>query len=106
MSTNRIGSNDVIHSIISPSNWKDNRRRISSDLVENHEIIRGEANLKGYARGKYPPSSSTSTKSGISTNSNDHKSNVTFPMRTITLRGVASGEVKEGPTKRLFDMEF
>ena len=77
-----------------------------TQLVENGEIIHGEANLKGYVGGKYLPHSSTSTKSSIITNSSDNKGNITFPRGTITLRGVSSGETKEGPTKRLSDAEF
>ncbi|KAA0040605.1 retrotransposon protein [Cucumis melo var. makuwa] len=55
--------------------------------VENREIIRNEANLKGYAGA----------------------SNTTFPMRTITSRGLTAGageNKKEGPSKQLFDAEF
>ena len=78
-----------------------------AQLAENREIIRGEANLKGYAGGKYSPSYSTSTKSGVSPNSIDNKGSTTFPMRMITLRGVVGGEVKkEEPNKRLSDAEF
>lgn len=41
------------------------------------------------------------------TNASDSKSNTNFPMRTITLRGVTTGENrKEGPSKRLFNSEF
>ena len=77
-----------------------------AQLVENQEIIWVEANLKGYSKGKYPPHSSTVTKSSIITNPNENKGNTTFLMRTITLRGVANGETKEGPMRRLSDAEF
>ncbi|TYK30735.1 transposon Tf2-1 polyprotein isoform X1 [Cucumis melo var. makuwa] len=63
-----------------------------AQLVENREIIRNEANLKGYSGGKYSSSSPSTIKI------NDSKNNTVFPIRTVTLRGNTTGEVKkEGP---------
>lgn len=78
-------------------------------MVENREIIRGEANLKGYAGGKYPYYPSANTESTTTIMTNECKNNTTFLMRTITLRGVASGETqnrREGTAKHLSDAKF
>lgn len=60
--------------------------------VENREIIQRETNLVKYSRGKYLIHTSNSTKPNISVNTNENKSRTLFPMRTITLRGVTTGE--------------
>ncbi|XP_031745972.1 uncharacterized protein LOC116406393 [Cucumis sativus] len=78
----------------------------AAQLVENREIIRKEANLNGYAKGKYPPPNSSIIRSSAAMNHSEDKGNTIFPIRTVTLR-TATGEVKkEGPTKRLPDAEF
>lgn len=78
-----------------------------AQLVENREIIQNEANLKDYSGGKYSTPSSSFLKSNITASSNNNKGNTIFPMRTTTLRGNAAREVKkEGPLKRLSDVEF
>ena len=75
-----------------------------AQLVENREIIRGEANLNGFSGGKYLPQSSVSTKSVANQYVSDAKGNTSFPIRTITLRSPNAGEVrKEGTSKRLLD---
>lgn len=78
----------------------------AAQLVENWEIIRSEVNLNGYAKGKYPPSNSLNTKSSAVVNNSDNKGNTIFSMRAVTLR-TTTGEVKkEGPKKRLSNVEF
>ena len=78
-----------------------------AQLVENREIIRGEANLNGFSGGKYPLQSVVSNKSGASYSVGENKGNTTFPIRTITLRSSNNGEVcKEGTLTHLPDAEF
>ncbi|TYK19604.1 ty3-gypsy retrotransposon protein [Cucumis melo var. makuwa] len=78
-----------------------------AELVENREIIRGEANLNGYATRKYPPNSGGISKTTGNTSVTENRGNTTFPIRTITLRGSNTNEVKrEGTFKRLPDAEF
>ncbi|TYJ97339.1 ty3-gypsy retrotransposon protein [Cucumis melo var. makuwa] len=78
-----------------------------AELVENREIIRGEANLNGFSGGKYPPQPSANVKSVVNYSTNDSKGNTLFLIRTITLRSSNAGEVrKEGSSKRLPDAEF
>ncbi|KAA0066203.1 Transposon Ty3-I Gag-Pol polyprotein [Cucumis melo var. makuwa] len=78
-----------------------------AQLVENREIIRSEANLNGYAGGKYPPQAATNMKSFNYQHYNDNKGNTSFPIRTITLKSPNAREVrKEGTSKRLPDAEF
>ncbi|TYK09529.1 ty3-gypsy retroelement transposase [Cucumis melo var. makuwa] len=75
--------------------------------AEIREIIQREANLYGYSRGKYLYNSVNYNKSNAGSNFNDERNNSTTPIRTITLRSTANGEVnKEGPSKRLSDAEF
>ncbi|TYK29109.1 ty3-gypsy retrotransposon protein [Cucumis melo var. makuwa] len=77
------------------------------DWVENREIIRNQANLKGCSGGKYNSNPSANTKSNVVANASDDKSNTTFPMRTIALKGVMARENwKEGRSKRLSNAEF
>ncbi|KAA0035415.1 peroxidase 64 [Cucumis melo var. makuwa] len=66
-----------------------------AQLVENREIIRGEANLNGFSGGKYLPQSSVSTKSVANQYVSDAKGNTSFPIRTITLRSPNAGECNE-----------
>ena len=56
-----------------------------AQLVENREIIRGEANLNGFSGGKYPLQSVVSNKSGASYSVGENKGNTTFLIRAITL---------------------
>ena len=58
-----------------------------AQLVENREIIRGEANLNGFAGGKYPPQAVTNAKATANQSTGDNKGNTSFPIRTITLIG-------------------
>lgn len=75
--------------------------------AEIREIIRKEANLSKYSGGKYPYISANYNKPNTFPVSYEGKADATIPMRTITLKGTASGEnKKEGPSKRLFDAEF
>ncbi|KAL0536628.1 hypothetical protein IC582_025586 [Cucumis melo] len=78
-----------------------------AQLVENRELIRNEANLNGFAGGKYP-SQTTANSRGTTNNSvSDNKGNTTFPMRTITLRSSNNAEVrKDTNSRRLPDAEF
>ncbi|KAA0047682.1 ty3-gypsy retroelement transposase [Cucumis melo var. makuwa] len=64
-----------------------------AQVVENREIIKGEANLSGFSGGKYAPQASVSAKTGASYATRENKGNTTFPIRTITLRSSNSGEV-------------
>ncbi|KAA0062917.1 histone-lysine N-methyltransferase ASHR1 isoform X3 [Cucumis melo var. makuwa] len=76
-------------------------------LVENKEIIRGEANLNGYAVGKYQPNSGGISKSAGDTSVIENKGNTTFTIRTTALRGSNANEVeREGTFKRLPDVEL
>ncbi|TYK21389.1 ty3-gypsy retroelement transposase [Cucumis melo var. makuwa] len=78
-----------------------------AQLVENREIIRGEGNLNGYAAGKYPPNSRGNSRTTGNTSINENRENTTFPIRTITLRGSNTNEVKrEGTFKRLPASKF
>ena len=80
---------------------------ILAQMVENREILRKEANLPRYSRAKFPNYPSTNAKTNTVINGNDNKGNTIFPIRTITLRGTATGEIqKEGTSKRLSDAEF
>lgn len=72
----------------------------AAQLVENREIIHNEANLKGYAQGKYPPQGSRQNTSAATVNDSDNKRNTLFSMRTITLR-TTSREVKRGAGKAI-----
>lgn len=75
--------------------------------VENREITQRKANLKGNLEGKYLFPYLNNSKSDNSKNMNENKTGNTFPMRTITLRGVEAEENrKEGPAKQLTDVEF
>ncbi|KAA0033983.1 ty3-gypsy retrotransposon protein [Cucumis melo var. makuwa] len=75
--------------------------------AEIEEIIRKEANLSGYLGGKYLYNPANYNKPNNGSNSNEGKAGGTIPMRTITLRSSANGELKkEGPSKRLSDTEF
>ncbi|TYK14861.1 Ty3/gypsy retrotransposon protein [Cucumis melo var. makuwa] len=77
-----------------------------AQLVENRELIRNEANLNGFAGGKYPPQS-TANNRGTTNAINDNKGNTTFPMRTITLRSSNNTEIrKDTNSRRLPDAEF
>ncbi|TYK16425.1 histone-lysine N-methyltransferase ASHR1 isoform X3 [Cucumis melo var. makuwa] len=68
---------------------------------------RGEANLNGYAVGKYQPNSGGISKSAGDTSVIENKGNTTFTIRTTTLRGSNANEVeREGAFKRLPDVEF
>ena len=78
----------------------------AAQLEENQEIIRNKANLKGYARGKYPPQNSSNSKSNTTNSTSDNKGNTIFPMRTVTLRRTTEEVKKEGNTKRLSEAEF
>ena len=62
--------------------------------VENREGIRREANLPGYSGGKLN-SSGSSIKVNTTVNSGDNKGSMNWPMRTITLRGTSSEELRE-----------
>ncbi|KAA0038942.1 transposon Tf2-1 polyprotein isoform X1 [Cucumis melo var. makuwa] len=74
--------------------------------VENREIIRNEANLNGFAGGKYPPQN-TANNRGTTNTISDNKANVTFPMRTIALRSSNNIEIrKDTNSRRLPDAEF
>ncbi|KAA0054210.1 ty3-gypsy retroelement transposase [Cucumis melo var. makuwa] len=66
-----------------------------AQLVENREIIRGEANLNGFSGEKYPPLPVTNTKPVTNYASADAKGNTTFPIRTITLRSSNAGEARK-----------
>lgn len=78
-----------------------------AQLVKNREIIKGEANLNGFAGRKYPPQAAANAKSTTNQSINDNKGNTSFPIRTITLRSPNTGEVrKEGTSKRLPDVEY
>ncbi|TYJ96445.1 Ty3/gypsy retrotransposon protein [Cucumis melo var. makuwa] len=80
---------------------------LTTQLVENREILRNEANLNGYADGKYPSHSSTGTKSYHYQQNKENKANTSFSIRTITLKSPNFGEIrKEGTSKRLPDAEF
>ncbi|KAA0062488.1 Transposon Tf2-6 polyprotein [Cucumis melo var. makuwa] len=57
-----------------------------AQLVENKEMIRGEANLSGFSGGKYPPQAIMSAKTGANYATGDNKGNTMFPIRTISLR--------------------
>ncbi|KAA0037154.1 ty3-gypsy retrotransposon protein [Cucumis melo var. makuwa] len=75
--------------------------------AEVRELIRREANLYGYSRGKYLYNPANYNKSNNGANSNEGKARATTPMQTIILRSTAGGEVKkEGSSKRLSDAEF
>ncbi|KAL0540117.1 hypothetical protein IC582_024347 [Cucumis melo] len=77
-----------------------------AQLVENRELIRNEANLNGFAGGKYPPQS-TANNGGTTNAINDNKGNTTFPMRTIILRSSNNTEIcKDANSRRLPDAEF
>ncbi|KAL4038207.1 hypothetical protein IC575_001815 [Cucumis melo] len=77
-----------------------------AQLVENREIIRNEANLNSFAGGKYLPQNTTNSR-GTTNTINDNKANVTFPMRTITLRSSNNTEIrKDTNSRRLHDAEF
>ncbi|KAA0050629.1 transposon Tf2-1 polyprotein isoform X1 [Cucumis melo var. makuwa] len=77
-----------------------------AQLVENRELIRNEANLNGFAGGKYPPQS-TANNRGTTNAINDNKGNTTFPMRTITLRSSNNTQIrKDAISRRLPDAEF
>ncbi|KAA0046241.1 Ty3/gypsy retrotransposon protein [Cucumis melo var. makuwa] len=77
-----------------------------AQLVENRELIRNEANLNGFAGGKYPPQN-TANNRGTTNGVSDNKGNITFPMRTITLRSSNNAEVrKDTNSRRLPDAEF
>ncbi|KAA0066934.1 histone-lysine N-methyltransferase ASHR1 isoform X1 [Cucumis melo var. makuwa] len=78
-----------------------------AQLVENREIIRGEANLNGFSSEKYPSQSSVNAKPTANQFTSENKGNTLFPIRTITPRSPNAGEVcKEGTSKRLPDLEF
>ncbi|KAA0040843.1 Ty3/gypsy retrotransposon protein [Cucumis melo var. makuwa] len=80
---------------------------LTAQLVENREILRNEANLKGYAGGKYSSQLATGTKSYHYQQNKENKVNTTFPIRTITLKSPNAGEIrKEGTSRRLPDAEF
>ena len=78
----------------------------AAQLVENREIIHNEANLKGYAGGKYPPQNSFHNTNTATTNNSDNKGNTLFPMRTVTLRTTSRKVKREGQLKRSSDAEF
>ena len=71
-----------------------------AQLVEIEKLSGEKLTSKG------TPHFSTGNKSSVISSSNENKGNTTFSMRTITLRGVANGENKEGPIRRLSDAEF
>ncbi|KAA0040168.1 ty3-gypsy retrotransposon protein [Cucumis melo var. makuwa] len=75
--------------------------------AEIREIIQREANLYGYAGGKYLYNPANSNKPNAATNGNEGRNSQTTPMRTITLRNTTNGEARrKGPRKRLSDAEF
>ena len=78
----------------------------ATQLVENRELIRNEANLKGYAGGKYPPQNSFHNTNTMTMNNSDNKRNTLFPMRMITLRTTSREVKREGQSKQLSDAEF
>ncbi|TYK13569.1 retrotransposon protein [Cucumis melo var. makuwa] len=91
-----------VTSRLSSCRWVASWRREGGD-----ESFRREANLNGYAAGKYPPNTLGNSKPIGNTSINENKENATFPIRTITLRGSNTNEVKrEGTFKRLPDPEF
>ena len=75
-------------------------------LVKNREIVRAEANLQGNTGGNSHYVKLLKSKSGGGSNTNENKSNATWPMRTITLKEITRGPKKEGPSRRLSDAEF
>ncbi|TYK27396.1 Transposon Tf2-6 polyprotein [Cucumis melo var. makuwa] len=78
-----------------------------AQLVENKEMIRGEANLSGFSGGKYPPQAIMSAKTGANYATGDNKGNTMFPIRTISLRSSNVVEVhKEGTLKQLLVQSF
>lgn len=78
-----------------------------AQMVENREILRKEANLPRYNRGKFPYYPYVHTKSNATNNYQKNRGNVVFSIRTITLRGSTTNEnKKERPSKRLSDVEF
>ncbi|KAA0054961.1 Transposon Ty3-I Gag-Pol polyprotein [Cucumis melo var. makuwa] len=78
-----------------------------AQLVENREIIRGKANLNGFASGKYPLQAVANAKPTANQFTSNNKGNTSFPIRMIRLRSPNTGEVhKEGNTRRLPDAEF
>ncbi|KAA0049858.1 transposon Tf2-1 polyprotein isoform X1 [Cucumis melo var. makuwa] len=78
-----------------------------AQLVENRELIRNEANLNGFAGGKYPPQATANNSGVTGNNAIDNKGNTSFPMRTITLRSSNTTEVrKDTNSRRLPDAEF
>ena len=76
-------------------------------MVENREILRREANLPGYFIAKITNYPHTNAKTNTVNNDQASKGNTVFSMRTVTLRGALAAEIKkEGPSKRLSDVEF
>ena len=72
-----------------------------AQLVENREIIRGDANLSEFSDGKYPARAVASAKTGANYVAGENKGNTVFSIRTITLRSSSVAEFhKEGTSKR------
>ncbi|KAA0025835.1 transposon Tf2-1 polyprotein isoform X1 [Cucumis melo var. makuwa] len=72
-----------------------------AQLVENREIIRGDANLSEFSDGKYPAQAVASAKTGANYVAGENKGNTVFSIRTITLRSSSVAEFhKEGTSKR------
>ncbi|KAA0043238.1 transposon Tf2-1 polyprotein isoform X1 [Cucumis melo var. makuwa] len=78
-----------------------------SQLVENREILRNEANLNRFSGGKNSVQTTGNSKNVSDYTTGDNKGNTTFPIRTITLRSSNSNEnQREGAYKCLPDAEF
>ncbi|TYK30578.1 transposon Tf2-1 polyprotein isoform X1 [Cucumis melo var. makuwa] len=74
--------------------------------IENRELVRKECGLIS-AYDIKTTYKSQQTKNTGSAAAKDGATDGSWPMRTITLREVATGDIRrEGPTKRLFDAEF
>ncbi|KAA0035583.1 transposon Tf2-1 polyprotein isoform X1 [Cucumis melo var. makuwa] len=73
-----------------------------AQLVENRELIRNEANLKGFADGKYPSQSTVTGKSLTGNTLAENKGNTTFPIRTITLRSSNANKIRKEVNSRQF----
>ncbi|KAA0057242.1 ty3-gypsy retrotransposon protein [Cucumis melo var. makuwa] len=63
--------------------------------AEIREIIQREANLYGYAGGRYLYNPAYYNKPNTAVTGNDGKNNQSTPMRTITLRSTANGEARK-----------
>ena len=78
-----------------------------AQMVEHREILRREANLPRYSGVKVPNDTYLTAKTNSVLKEQGNKENTVFPIRTITLRGSPTKEIKkEGPSKQLSDAEF